>query len=191
MTNVEFLTALRSENQLLMTFAEQLREVPERSLNRPPTYGGWNVTQCLDHMNRATELYLNQIEGKLEQLRPVSKPYYKASFLAAYAIKSQEPTDTGVIKNKMKTLKAFVPEGELRPYEVLVRFRENLSRFEVLVDLLETKDLRSFKVTTALGPILKFYIGDALRFVHAHNRRHMLQANRILDNTNALTSVTG
>jgi hypothetical protein len=36
------------------------------------------------------------------------------------------------------------------------------------------------KVTSTLGPILRFKVGDAFRFPLAHQERHMLQIERTL-----------
>jgi hypothetical protein len=36
------------------------------------------------------------------------------------------------------------------------------------------------KIVTAAGPILKMRFGDALHFMVAHNRRHILQAQNVL-----------
>jgi hypothetical protein len=41
--------------------------------------------------------------------------------------------------------------------------------------------LEGEKVTSTLGPILRFKVGDAFRFPIAHQQRHMLQIERVLE----------
>ena len=80
----------------------------------------------------------------------------------------------------MKTLKVFDP-GQVDPNIAVTRLKSNLDRMRAIINRCEGKDMRSFKVNTAFGPLLKFHIGDALRFMAAHNSRHFLQLKRILD----------
>lgn len=158
---------------------EILQNTDVQLLSIHTDFSPWNGAQCLMHMCLATELYLHQIEKKLPQLRPVGSPH-KTGFWAAKFIKGLAPTDSGEIKNKMKTLKAFQPDAP-RADTTLERLSNDLKTYLSILDACEGKDLRSFRVTTALGPILKFNLGDALLFVHAHNQRHFLQLERILE----------
>ena len=144
-----------------------------------PDTGGWNILECIGHMNLATELYLDQIESKIHLLKEERTPY-KPTFLANYITSGLGVQKDGKIKFKMKTMKVFDPSvtGSADDNSI-ERFENNLSRINKILDQLEGKDLRSFKVTTALGPVLKFYVGDAIRFLNAHNERHFLQLERI------------
>ena len=133
-------------------------------------------------MNRATELYLDQVEEKLPLLKPAVNGKFRSSWLASMLSKGLAPGHAGQIKYKMKTLKPFKPqsssmEGSRLP---LSRFMENLERYGGILQGLAGMNLRSFKVITALGPVLKFTVGDAMQFIHAHNRRHAQQAKNIL-----------
>lgn len=146
-----------------------------------PEGNKWSINDCMIHMSLATELYLDQIEEKLHMLRPL-KSSYKPTFLANYFINSLAPQANNSIRFKMKTLKAFDPHHKenLTSAEPSERLLNNLDRIDKIVEACSDKDLRSFKVTTALGPILRFYLGDALRFICAHNERHVLQIRNIM-----------
>lgn len=156
----------------------QLQEIGDsRDLQRTPEGSNWNGAQCIMHMCLATELYLDQIEKKMHLLKSARGPY-KQGFWAKKFIKGLSPDKEGKIRNKMKTMKVFEPdpvESEI----AVSRLKNDLDRMLRILDQLEGKDLRSFKVTSALGPILKFYIGDALQFVNGHNARHFVQLETI------------
>lgn len=173
MKNSELLQELALQNRKLIFFTKDVEVLPEEVLSARPAEEAWSTVECFDHMNKATELYLNQIEKKLEQLKP-EKGDYKKTMFASMFTKRLAPTAEGEIKSKMKTLKVFYPKVGVGK-EAIEQFKANLERFKVVLIQAKNKDLRSFKVTTALGPILKFYLGDALDFVHAHNRRHVQQ----------------
>ncbi|MEM6360317.1 MAG: DinB family protein [Bacteroidota bacterium] len=178
MKNSELLQKLARHNQELLDFTNEMTALPEELLLARPTEKAWSATECFDHMNKATELYLDQVDQKLELLKP-EKGDYKKTIFAGMFTKKLAPTEEGAIKSKMKTLKVFYPKKGVGT-EAIDKFRSNLDRFKAVLTQAENKDLRSFKVTTALGPILKFYFGDALDFIHAHNRRHMQQIKNII-----------
>lgn len=184
--HTDFLTRLRDDNAELKNFTESILELPAELLIKKPAAEKWNITECFDHMNKATELYLDQIEEKLPALRPASNGRFRASWLASVFSNGLAPGKAGQIRYKVKTLKPFIPKqvSEKEGHDPITRFRDNLDHYERILDTLPGKDLRSFKVVTALGPILKFTIGDALQFAHAHNRRHAQQVKNILASLN-------
>ncbi len=180
MTNSEFIQILKGQTQELYGLLSELESVPAELRITSPYEGSWTVAQCLDHMNIATELYLDQLEEKLSNLKPAKTEVYNGTFLGGYFSKSLAPTEKGDIKSKMKTMKVFVPDDQPNYQQVASRFKKNLGRYEQILKVCEGMNLRSFKVTTALGPILKFYVGDAMKFIQAHNLRHAQQIRNIL-----------
>ncbi|ELR72956.1 hypothetical protein C900_00917 [Fulvivirga imtechensis AK7] len=178
----QFLERLKSETEEILAFAYMLSEQPTEKLTEQPTPNQWSVAECLEHMNAATELYLDQIEPKMiTHLKPSGTTFFKRGFFASYSTKSLKPSAEGKIKSKMKTMKIFQPISEQNVKSVLDRFVNNQHRVLRVLHDLDGKDLRSFKLTTALGKILKFYVGEALEFAIAHNQRHVLQARRVLE----------
>lgn len=183
MKNSELLNQLEKHNQDLLDFSNKMLELPEELLLARPSEKTWSALECFDHMNKATELYLNQIEKKLTSLKAERNKVYKKTWFAGMFTKQLAPTEEGIIKSKMKTMKVFFPDTDLS-LKTIERFKSTLERFEKILAEVKGKDLRSFKVTTALGPILKFHLGDALGFVYAHNLRHAQQIKNTLARLN-------
>ncbi len=179
MNNTDFLENLSKDNQSVKSFAESLTDLPKDKLTTKPSDEEWSVLECVDHMNKATELYLDQIEQKIDRLKPSRKDSFKKTWLANKFTKMLAPTEKGEIKSKMKTLASFVPNSD-PDFSVLDRLVNNCNRVTGILEKAKNNNLRSFKVTTALGPILKFYLGDALDFILAHNQRHVLQIKNLI-----------
>lgn len=180
MKNSAFIQILKGQTEELRNLLSELETLPLELKTAAPSEGSWTVAQCLDHMNIATELYLDQLEAKISTLKPSKTDVYNGTFLGGYFSKSLAPTEGGEIKSKMKTLKVFIPADQPSYDEVAARFSQNLDRYEKILIVCSGMNLRSFKVTTALGPILKFYVGDAMKFIQAHNLRHAQQIRNIL-----------
>jgi hypothetical protein len=174
--------SIHSQIEFQRNQLKQYEQLDTSLLHAKPASGGWSILECIGHMNLATELYLDQIEAKLPLLKEGDRAY-KPTVLAKYFINGLGVQKDGKIKFRMKTMKAFDPSATGVPDDNgIERLYDNLKRVSKILYQLEGKDLRSFKVTTALGPVLKFNVGDAIRFISAHNERHLLQLQRIYKN---------
>ena len=179
MESTKFIETLEEINQTQREFITALKEKPKQQLSQKPNSITWSILEVVDHMNKATELYLDQIETKIDKLKLLNKTRFKKTWLAAKFTKSLAPTAEGEIKNKMNTMNVITPTGQIS-IAVLDQFIKNTERIDHILGSSRNKDLRSFKVTTALGPILRFYLGDALDFILAHNERHVVQIGNLL-----------
>ncbi len=161
---------------------ERLEQLDEETLKKQSADGGWSVAECMVHMNLAMEIYLDQFESMKNSLKP-EKKQYNPSFLTRKLIQSQPPDKKGRIRFKIKTMKRLDPQKSDMPADrsALDRLQQNLSRLEQFEKLMNGKDSRSFKVETVLGPMLKLHVGDALKFITAHNERHFQQIQNILE----------
>lgn len=177
----EILQSLTNDNEDLSARTKELGLLDEDVLRKKKDAKTWSILECFDHMNKATELYLDQIEPKIKEAKPAKTDFYSTGTFAPYFTKGLAPAEDGRIKNKMKTTKVFKPEVDNLGISVIDEFFKNQERIQKVIDQLADKDLNSFKVTTALGKILRFYVGDALLFIIAHNKRHVLQAERLVE----------
>ena len=80
---------------------------------------------------------------------------------------------------KMNTFKSKNPiYSKLNNEKVLLEFLDLQSELKVLLEKARTKNLTKIKTSITL-PLLKFRLGDTLRFVIYHNERHIVQAKKI------------
>ena len=93
----------------------------------------------------------------------------------------------GKRKWKMKTLKRFEPVLEVSTLDqdkVNAIFEDFLSLHVHLKDAIlqsRGKDVRGIKITSAIGPIVNFYLPEAFEFLLCHLERHMVQIDGVLD----------
>lgn len=148
-----------------------------------PQAGKWSIVQCLEHMNSATELYLEQMKVEIPKaVASGKKPgsSFNSGFWGKRLPKMFAPQSSGRIKWRMKTTKAFKPEAKPSEQEAVIRrFRDNMALLSRLVDEAKGADLENIRIVSALGSMLKLRLGDAFRFVNSHNARHLLQAQRV------------
>ena len=176
-------------DQLDTTLVEQVqralavRQLPAGSLLHRPSPEKWNALEVFEHMCLSSGIYLRGLERVFDE-RADSFPFnpeFSPGLLGGYFTKSMLPKPDGTIGSRMKTMRMFdPPRNQGAAKESIDRFIDMCERFRKLLDRARTTDLNRMKVTSSLGPIIRFKAGDAFRFPIAHQQRHFLQLERTL-----------
>jgi hypothetical protein len=143
-----------------------------------PAPDRWSVGECFDHLNRSSEAYFPIFEQAL-QGAPTAKPGgLRRDFLGWLLCVMLEPP----VRIKTKTSGRFVP-----PIDVAAR-AEVMDRFELLQDHVkqfimrsDSVDVASIKIKSPFAEKLQYGMYSAFRVLPVHQRRHLWQAERVLD----------
>jgi hypothetical protein len=155
---------------------------PEKFLQQPGQ-DKWSAAQCLAHLNSYGHYYLPAIEkaiNKAEKSNQQSKEVYTAGWLGNYFTKLMEPSEEGKKLKKMKAVKEHSPVAHLNSDQVISEF---IDQQEWLLSLLERAkkiNLGQVRVPISIAPFIKLKLGDTFTFLIAHNRRHVVQAEKAL-----------
>ena len=180
----DLIAALQAELRLQLQRCAQLRDLPQEQLHLRPDPKRWSVMEVLQHMNLSSghyhrhleRLYANENNG----LR--FRTTYTPGRWGDYSTKAMEPKPDGRIDWRMKTMGMFEPRDVATTgWQALDDFEAMCHGFIGLLERARTRGLEGEKVTSTLGPILRFKAGDAFRFPIAHQRRHWLQIERTLE----------
>ncbi|MBL7982210.1 MAG: DinB family protein [Flavobacteriales bacterium] len=179
--------ALQQQLRVQLAHVDALLDLPTERLLKRPAPDRWSVMEVVQHMNLSSghyhrllqRLYANENNGL--RFRSTFTP----GLLGQYSVNAMTPKSNGDIPMRMRTLRMFDPartapvnaDDALAP---LLRFREMLHGFMGLLERARTRGLEGEKVTSTLGPIIRFKAGDAFRFPIAHQERHFLQIDRVL-----------
>lgn len=179
MTQNELIDELISHTEEMKAKAREHGNLSPELLDRRQKPEGWNCLECYEHMNRYGETYLGYFEEALlkSPIRNGSKKY-KSGLMGGWSARSMEPQDVGV-KSPMKTFRSMDPKGEDLEVLVIDRFIKQQEAVLQILEQAKKKDLDKVKCRTTIK-ILKFKFSDALLFFTNHNRRHILQVERIL-----------
>jgi len=178
-----FLDELKAITKDLTEQCGQLLLIDHNLLNVRPERNKWSIAECFEHLNLTLEIYLPQIQEILKhpEKYPSKEQSFKHSWLGSFAVKTMQPKTDDKITFKMKTFARLDPalsdddtDSSLKKF---INWQEQT--LEVL-NKVEDIDLKKSKINTAVGSILKMGVGDALHFVIAHNQRHVLQAQKVL-----------
>jgi hypothetical protein len=180
----EFHKTLVSQNEEITDAVESFYKLEENLLFKKPAPGKWSVIECFEHMNILYEIYMNNIKEAIEKNKGKYEPveYFKPTLVGHYFFLSMTPNEKQKPRYKIKTFKRFEPTGKIP--DSLDRFREYHSEFSDLIDRIPELNLDKIKVTSSIGNIMRFKLGDAFRIVTGHNQRHIIQVQKTLSSIN-------
>lgn len=159
--------------------ARPFQLIDEQALNFKPGPKSWSVLECLEHLNRYGYFYLPEIEKRVSAApESPEAEVFKSSWLGGKFAKSLEPYGEKV--NKMRSPGNMNPNNSQLSPTVVDKFLKQQRHMQELLPLAEKVDLQKVKTSTSLSAFIKLRLGDTLMVVIYHNRRHVAQAQRVL-----------
>lgn len=154
------------------------QNLDEKTLLLPSPTGGWSIAQCLEHLNSYGHYYLPQLFKSLEKAKTTAgETVYKSTWLGNYFVKMMEPS-TGT--RKFNAFNDHIPSPQLDAYTVVAEFIHQQEQLLRMLTLSRKADLNGPKIPISIASWIKLKPGDVLRFLIAHNERHIQQAKRNL-----------
>ncbi|MGH7481383.1 MAG: DinB family protein [Longimicrobiales bacterium] len=173
------LAALRAAFEAQTEAATALVDgLTERQFAWRPSEGAWSVAECIDHLTRSAELYMPAFDRALARAptaTPGDRRAYRPSLLGRLMVYSIAPP----YRIRTRTLAPIEP-GTVLERETALRAFERAQRELVRrVEAGAGRDLGRTRMASALSPRLVLNIFDWMRFLEAHERRHLWQASRL------------
>lgn len=163
--------------------AAALRASPLEGLRQRPAPKRWSVLEVVEHMNLSSGHYRQRVMRLFADPRSglFPSPTFTPGRWGHRFTEGLRPTADGSIKDRMRTLWLFEPKpGRADDLRTIDRFEAMLRDFVQVLEQARTRGLEGPRVTSTLGPILRFKVGDAIAFSVAHQERHFLQIERTL-----------
>lgn len=157
--------------------------VSPAKFTQQPAPGAWSAAQCLAHLNSYGDYYLPAIEQAIRQAgekQQASSKQFKPGWLGNYFTNLMEPGESGIPSKKMKAPKNHTPDNIENSDAIIASFIEQLERLMGLMEEAKKTDLNKTTVPISIAKFIKLKLGDVFMFLNAHNKRHILQAERAL-----------
>ncbi|WP_165871540.1 DinB family protein [Flaviaesturariibacter flavus] len=184
----DLLQQLRTDVERIRAAAQFFKDADKHKMAYTPNAAQqWSVVQILEHLNAYGRFYLPAIEKAMTE-RPTSKSaWFSSGFWGDYFTKSMKPVNVYEVKNKMKAMKTYTFPNSLNVETVLNEFAQQQDELLRLIDLSQHVNMEEVRVPITISKLIKLKLGDALRFLVAHEQRHMLQARNMLKSTGVAT----
>jgi hypothetical protein len=150
----------------------------QEQLNWQRHPGAWSVGQCVEHLCLTNELYCSSMtaalagkpSGMVEEITP---GWFARWFIATFV----EPSSNS---KKARAPKKIVPSSRV-DLSILDRFLRSNQQTRELISRASKYDVNRIRFKNPFVPGIRFTIGTALEIICIHERRHLLQAERVAD----------
>lgn len=144
--------------------------------------GSWSVGECIDHLYQ-TGFHLHRVMTEEMDIarkdgRTKEGPF-KYSFVGNFFVKSAgvpKKTDKG----KVSAPKLYLPGAEFDRDELIPKFVSLQDDLIAMTRAADGLDLKRIKVTSPAVKIVRVSLGIWLKLLPNHQKRHFLQARRVL-----------
>jgi len=148
----------------------------EEQLNWQPRPGAWSIGQCLEHLCVANDVYLPPISKSLPS-RPVSAvPEIQVGWFGRWFISKY--IELSPHSQHARAPKKITPGARVE-LSVLQRFLGSNQAARELVRRASGYDVNHTRFKNPFISLLRFTVGTGFEIVSKHQRRHLLQAERV------------
>jgi len=167
---------------LIQTANNQFSGLSESQINWKPFEERWSIGECIKHLVITHRLYYS----KIKELQPLFEDSgegslkFKHTFSGRMILKYVDPNST----TKTKTFKVFKPPMRQINTNIIRSFCEEVETMISFGEKLHGADLTKLKISSPVTKLLRMNVGDALLINLYHDRRHLNQAEKILNATN-------
>lgn len=175
----DLIAELIDKTKINIAKAERFRKLSEKELNYKESIDEWSILECIEHLKIYGDFYNSEIKVRIKKTHTTSAKIFKSGVIGNYFVNLISPKEK---LNKMKTLKENNPLGSHLDKNVLDRFITQQKECLELIEKSKKINLTKTKTAISISKLIKLRLGDTFRFITAHNERHLLQAENILNN---------
>ena len=150
-------------------------------LNWQSMPGSWSVGQCLEHLCIVNEAYLIPISAALGEkadspVEQITPGWFGRWFIRTFV----EPSPNG----RRVSAPSKIRPGPKVDLSVIGRFLCGNKSCRELIVRARRKDVNRIRFWNPFVPGIRFTVGTGLEVIASHERRHLLQAERVRDSAN-------
>lgn len=147
-----------------------------RQLNWAPRPGAWSVGQCLDHLRISNEEYVAAMSTSLTNRQPglvqeITPGWFGRWFIRRFIAPSSK-------SGRVRAPKKLRPRVQIEE-TVLERFLASNRAARDLVHRARNYDVNRIRFRNPFIPVVRFTLGTGFEILSQHQRRHLLQAERV------------
>jgi hypothetical protein len=144
-----------------------------------PARDRWSAGEAIAHINQTNRTYFAAIEQAMQKGRErgiLSSGPYRHGLLGEIILRHMEPPP----RRRFRTPRVFAPPPGEAGARVLQTYDELFGRAAQLLQEANGLDLGKIHVVSPASRFVRIGLGQAFRLLAAHARRHLWQAQRII-----------
>jgi len=179
LNNIELIEDLKERTIEASAVASLFFEVDEQELQSKANPEAWSALECFAHLNRYYAFYIPLLIKAIGS-SPEHKGLlvFKAGYLGQFFVRLTDIKQKKI--KKMKAMPTMDPNGSNPTIEELRLFIDYQKDMLSILEKSKNYNLSKPKIPTAMSRWITISLGDTLRFIVAHNERHLHQAEGCL-----------
>jgi hypothetical protein len=175
--NIAWSTQLIAELEIIDQQTKNLTAgLTVEQLNWQPAPGVWSIGQCLEHLCLGNEAYLPAMSAALNGKAGSPVQEITPGWFARWFIRSFIEPSAGT--KRASAPKKIVP-GNRVALSIVERFLRGNQDARQLIRQAEAYNVNRIRFVNPFLPLLRFTVGTGLKITCGHERRHLLQAERV------------
>jgi len=174
------LSDLHDRIEVVKNNIQPFLKLQPQQLHWKPAPDKWSIAEIFEHVNITHAIYLKYINTALTDAPIQARETFKSNLLGKWAYDIIMPRQDGSVFKLRAPKFLHADTIQLDGQQVLSSFMKQLEDFDHILELARYVDLQKIKIPFSFTKILKLRLGDNLRFIVAHNERHLLQAQKVL-----------
>ncbi len=182
--SLQLIDSLSAEVTTIVQRITELSTLSNTQLNKQPVPGKWSVAQIVEHLNTYDRYYIPYASQSLNKAARANGTIpFKPGWLGEYFVNSMysQVKTTGAVTNNMSAMKGHIPAETLDAAKVLNEFLADQRKLLELLEQMKRVDMASVRIPITISKFITIKLGDALRFLVAHEVRHFAQIERTLE----------
>lgn len=177
--------SLQGDVRQIILQAGKIKSMPVNLLETQPGPEQWSVAQVLEHLNIYSRHYIHAIEQKLHLNQSGPGKDFSPGWLGNYFTHIMKPKADHSIPKKMKAPQNAIPSAQPGAKAMLDEFISDQHQLLNLLQIAKTANLDYTRIPTSLSKFITLKLGDTFRFFIAHEQRHMVQVENVLNTLSA------
>lgn len=173
----------KADTETVLKDFGKFKDLSINQINWKPSSESWSIAEGIDHLIVTNKLYLAEFEKQFTQKQIITdcaNTKVKHKMLSKFIIKSVNPANV----KKVKTFSVFMPSKSDHSLNVFEEFKRIQTDLINIVFANKDLDFNRYVMSSPAAKIIKENFCDVLEIIRLHDRRHLNQAERVLNHSN-------
>ena len=175
------LSELTDRTEVITSNAKSFLRLSEEEMHFKPSPQTWSIAEIYGHLNITNRIYVSSIFKKITISKDVDISHCKSGWLGDWVYQKLMPRADGTVYKARSPKNYRASEKKQNAFAVVHEFIERQDELYDILQHASTKDLDRITIPFYFSKLLKFSLCDTLRFIVAHNERHLMQAHHVME----------
>lgn len=167
-------------DEIAQVTKETFGELDAEQINWKPDEDRWSIGQCFDHLIKANESYYPTFEQIVRREKKTTLWERIPAMPGVWGNLLRKALEPGSA-NKMKAPAIFRPTSSLVDEYIVEGFIAGQERLAGYMKASAGIDVEKIIISSPVTGLITYSLIDAYRIIITHERRHLLQARRVLE----------